>query len=226
MPANSYRKGAIPYGFVAVPKDMLKRPEYQALPSAAKSLMFDLADQYSGKNNGRLCPSFEAMRRYGWTSKSKLVRAKAELLKCPFVIQTRIGHPPRTAEWLGLTWWKLDWGEGMEIRPQGWPYLNFATAIPVVPKQDRWSAKSAPGGSDSGPMKGRIRTSSVPNQDHATEVRVGKAIGPESGEVLELAISTAAQEGVTYKGIKLTKEQAAKLALQRSSSAGDSPCPN
>lgn len=67
----------------------------------------------------------ETMRRAGWRSKDQLVKAKRELLGCSFAIQTRMGHPPRTAEWIGFTWWKLDYHDDMDLTPDGWPYMNF-----------------------------------------------------------------------------------------------------
>ena len=153
MSAKDYRKGAIPYHFVAVPKLVLASGEYIALPPSAKALLFDLTAQYTGKNNGRLCPNFEVMKRdRGWTSKHTLLRAKRALLACSWALQTRIGHPPRTSEWMGFTWWKLDYEPTMEISPRAWPYLNFATALSVVPKQRYEARKSAPGSAKTAPM--------------------------------------------------------------------------
>ena len=195
MAQKSYRKGAIPYGFIAVPKDVLTHPDYLGLPAASKALLFDVAVQFTGKNNGRLSPGFEAMKRAGWTSKTKLIRAKRALLECVFTMQTRIGHPPRTAEWWGFTWWKLDYHESMEVNARGWPYLNFLPALSVVPKRDLIPAKPASSGTESGPMKRLSTALSVPNRDHATEVRAEKSIGTESGHVLEVAISAPLSPG-------------------------------
>jgi hypothetical protein len=155
MAARDHRKGALPFGFVPLPKNVLRSEEFAAMPTAAKALMLDLMAQYTGKNNGRLSPSYEAMRRCGWTSKGTLLRAKASLLECTFALQTRIGHPPRTAEWIGFTWWKLDYEPTMEISPRAWPYLNFVPmpALSVVPKQDRSGSKTLSGGAETGPMK-------------------------------------------------------------------------
>lgn len=125
MGKRDYRKGAIGYRFIAVPKLLVASSEWQALPFRARALALDLMAQYSGKNNGRLCPAYEAMRRSGWKSKDQLGKAKRELLATRFCIQTRMGHPPRTPEWLGFTWWRLDWHESMDIRAAGWPQGDF-----------------------------------------------------------------------------------------------------
>lgn len=127
MARSNFRKGALPFEFVPMPKLILASMEWQSLPFGARALVLDLASQYTGKNNGRLTPAWEAMQRCGWTSKGTLMRAKAALLNTSFVVLTRKGHAPRTAEWVALTWWKLDFHESMDVSPRAFPYLNFKT---------------------------------------------------------------------------------------------------
>jgi hypothetical protein len=189
MSKNDYRKGAIPYQFVGLPKDVLNSPAYLALPPSAKELMLDLAVQYTGKNNGRLCPGFEVMQRRGWTSKHTLLRAKRALLRCQFVLQTRIGHPPRTAEWIGFTWWKLDAHPSMDFSVRGWPYLNFMPALSVVPKRHRYPLEIDPGGAKTAPMAIKAPSSSVQKQHHGHEVKAGNDRSAITAPVLEVAIS-------------------------------------
>lgn len=131
--ASKYKKGQLPYEFVALPKVILQSPEWQALPPNAIRLALDLAAQYTGKNNGRLCPAYVAMQRQGWKSETTLIKAKRELLACSFVVHTRQGKKPRTADWIAFTWWKLDWEKSMDIEPRGFPYLNFVRL--VLPKK-------------------------------------------------------------------------------------------
>ncbi|MGZ9712989.1 hypothetical protein ACXX82_19545 [Glaciimonas sp. GNP009] len=125
MAKRDYTKGSISYGFVPLPKDIIQSPEWQALPPSAVKLAIDLMGQYTGKNNGRLCPSFVAMEKSGWTSKHTLIAAKRALLDCSFVVLARLGHAPRTADWIAFTWWKLDFEKSMDIDPAKFPYLNF-----------------------------------------------------------------------------------------------------
>jgi len=139
MAKRDHRKGALPFKFVAIPVPVLESPAYRVLPSAARALLIDLLMQFTGKNNGRLCVSFVAMQRYGWTSARKLDKAKHELLATPFVLVTRKGKPPRTAEWVGVTWLALDYEKTMDVDPRAWPYLNFMTieAGAVDPNEGR-----------------------------------------------------------------------------------------
>lgn len=164
MAKRDYQKGALPFKFVAIPVPVLESPEYRALPDAARALLVDLLMQYTGKNNGRLCVSFIAMQQYGWNSKSKLERAKAALLQAPFVLTTRKGKPPSTSEWLGVTWFRLDYEKSMEVNPRAWPYLNFQTiAVGAIdPNEGREKRFPSP----------RIR---------GNEKTLPRAIAPESG---------------------------------------------
>lgn len=141
MARSDFRRGAIPYLFLPLPKDVLLSTEYQALPFSSKALILDLMGQYTGKNNGRLCPAFEVMQRSGWASKTTLIRAKVALLECSFVMLTRKGHAPRTAEWIGFTWWKLNYLEGMDINPRDFHYLNFVNVVMKDPNTGRDQAK-------------------------------------------------------------------------------------
>jgi len=137
MSKRDYRKGVLPFEFQPIPKAVLAMPEFYELPPGAKALMLDLMGQYTGKNNGRLCTAFEVLQRTGWGNKNTIIRAKAALMDCPFAVLTRKGHAPRTAEWWGFTWWKLDYEKSMDIDPRAFPYLNFIKPIAIDPNVGR-----------------------------------------------------------------------------------------
>ena len=184
MGRSDYKKGGLPYNFLAIPKDVIDSDEWRNLPHAARVLLIDIASQYTGKNNGRLTPSFEAMRKLGWSSKTTLISAKRKLLEASFVVQTRKGHAPRTAEWVALTWWKLNWVESMDIGAVGFPYLNFMSletrridpnkgrgrpqpnSHSVVLDVDRSTSNQALRGTETGPMNALMSASSVQKLDH------------------------------------------------------------
>jgi hypothetical protein len=141
MSKTDHRKGMLPFPFVAIPVEIIRSAEWQSLPHSARALAIDLMSQYTGKNNGRLCPAFTVMARCGWTSKDTLANAKRALLACSFVVCTRKGHPPRTAEWIGFTWWKLDYDKSMDIDPKRFPYLSFKKMKRLDPNEGRKAAK-------------------------------------------------------------------------------------
>ncbi|RYH51397.1 MAG: hypothetical protein EON54_15075 [Alcaligenaceae bacterium] len=157
--AAKYKKGQLPYEFVALPKLILQSAEWQSLPPNAIRLAMGLAAQYTGKNNGRLCPAFVVMERSGWKSETTLIKAKRELLDCSFVVHTRQGHAPHTTDWLGFTWWKLDWEKSMDIEPRGFPYLNFVRlaapekTVSALQKLESLPSKRASRATDSGVME-------------------------------------------------------------------------
>ena len=166
--ANKHKKGEIAYTFAAMPVEVLQSEEWQNLPPSAIKLAMDLVAQYTGGNNGRLCPAFEVMQRAGWASRTTLIAAKRALIECSFVIHTRQGKAPRTSDWVGFTWWKLNWEKSMDIEPKGWPHLNFMSVKPKdqgrsfpapqktlrgVQKLDRSSPKQPPGRTETGPME-------------------------------------------------------------------------
>lgn len=169
MAKRDHKKGALPFQFAALPMDVIRSEEWQALPHSARALAIDLMGQYTGKNNGRLCPSFSVLEACGWTSRTTLVTAKRALLESSFVVLTRKGHPPRTAEWIGFTWWKLDYEPTMDVDPRAFPYMNFVKVERIDPNQgrpkapektnsvvqklDRYSEKTALRGPEIGPMK-------------------------------------------------------------------------
>lgn len=182
MSKRNYRSGKIPFEFVPIPRIVLRSEQYAELPHSAKALLLDLAAQYTGKNNGRLCVAFEALRASGWNSKHALLRAKRALLACSFAIQTRRGHAPKTAEWIGFTWWQLHYEPSMDVDPKHWPYCNFRTVaacaidpntrpdssdkklLSVVPNQHRYPSNNVPIGAETAPINGCNANLSVPKQ--------------------------------------------------------------
>ena len=207
MSRSSYHKGALKFDFVALPKAVLKSAEWCDLPPGARILAIDLAAQYTGKNNGRLTPAFEAMQQQRWVSKGTLIRAKKALLEASFIVLTRKGHAPRTAEWVGFTWWPLNFEPSMDVDPKYFPYLNFQTvqSARIDPNRGRENAtgrhllrsrnetdtppKTALRGTKTRPTDSQDGGLSVSKEDHTLQVNDKNAIGLKTGHVLEVAIS-------------------------------------
>lgn len=140
MTKSAHRKGQLPFQFVALPTEVIRSAEWRALPHSARALAIDLLAQYTGKNNGRLCPSFVAMSECGWTSKQTLANAKRALLETDFFICTRKGHPPRTAEWIGFTWQEINFDPSMDISPRSCGAQNFSKVTRTDPNEGRGKA--------------------------------------------------------------------------------------
>ena len=100
--------------FLAIPFSVIDSPAYIRLGDPARSLLWDIARQYVGTNNGALLASAKYLKKYGWTSNDKITRAKRELLEAGFIYETFMGHRPNKASWFALTWRPLDRIDGYD----------------------------------------------------------------------------------------------------------------
>lgn len=94
--------------FIKMPAVVLKSTAYINLSHTAARLLWDIALQYVGTNNGSLLASEVYLKKRGWNSSGTIDRAKRELLAAGFIFQTVQGHRPNKASWFALTWCSLD----------------------------------------------------------------------------------------------------------------------
>lgn len=106
--------GRIAGGFAAIPWAVLDSPAYATLSHPARSLLLELARQYTGNNNGRLLASAAYLSTRGWKSSDVIARAKLALTDAGFIHQTVQGHRPNKASWYALTWQTLDRHSGFD----------------------------------------------------------------------------------------------------------------
>ncbi|WP_374677611.1 hypothetical protein [Piscinibacter sp.] len=134
--------------FVALPMVVLESPGYRAASHTARSLLLDIAMQYTGNNNGRLTASAKYLQAKGWSSNDTIVRARRELLDCGLLIETRKGARPNKAAWYALTWHDLDQATGLDLDPKH--YRRGEYMRPETPKRDtkRDTKNAAPAPSD------------------------------------------------------------------------------
>ena len=100
-----------------MPHKLINTRKYRSLSPHAVKLMIDLGSQYRGFNNGDLCLSWSVMEKYGWRSRSTLLKAKNELLAVNFIINTRQGGRNR-ASLFAITWKEIDECKGkLDIDP-------------------------------------------------------------------------------------------------------------
>lgn len=79
--------------FVPLPLAVLEHPNLAALSTRAFRLLFNLYGQYKPwkPNNGDLCASFSTLKKMGWNSNDQAQKARTELLKTGWIVQTRQG---------------------------------------------------------------------------------------------------------------------------------------
>jgi hypothetical protein len=101
--------------FLKVPHIVLTSSGYRGLGHTARSLLLEIALQYSGSNNGRLVACAKYLKPLGWNSNDTTSRALKELLAAGLLIETRKGARPNKAAWFALGWLQLDQLEGLDI---------------------------------------------------------------------------------------------------------------
>jgi hypothetical protein len=68
--------------FVRLPTVVLESPGYRQAGHTARSLLIDIALQYTGHNNGKLVACAKYVEPMGWKSNATVLRAVRELLAC------------------------------------------------------------------------------------------------------------------------------------------------
>lgn len=102
-------------GFLALPFSVIDSQAYLGLSPSAVKLLFDIAGQYRGYNNGKLYAAWVLMSKRGWQSQTTLTKAKNELLASQLLFETRKGARPNKAAWYAITWMALDHQIGMDV---------------------------------------------------------------------------------------------------------------
>ena len=97
-------------------------------------LLFDLAAQYKGNNNGDLCAAWTLMKVRGWKSEETLHNAKRQLLERGLIAETRKGARPNKAALYGLTWFAMDECKGkLDISAKAFPRGRYRLLDPLPP---------------------------------------------------------------------------------------------
>lgn len=77
--------------FSALPHEIFQSAQFARLSPRAVKLLIDMFMQHRGRNNGDLVAAWAVMRTRGWTSKSQLAKALAELEATGWLLRTRQG---------------------------------------------------------------------------------------------------------------------------------------
>jgi hypothetical protein len=101
------------YAFV-IPYTLIRHEKCRFVSAHCWKLLLDLGAQYSGFNNGYLCPAWELMRERGWRSRETLALAVAEALHHRFIERTRQGGRNRPHLY-AFTWWPIHAKDGNDL---------------------------------------------------------------------------------------------------------------
>jgi len=118
----------------AIPHAVMDGNAFKGASYPAKSLLFELMRQHSGKNNGHLQLSFSWLQGRGWKSRDVIQRARDELIERGLLIQTRQGGLNIGASRYAVTWLHIMNYVGLEIQgkdyhPGAWSFMD---ALPIA----------------------------------------------------------------------------------------------
>lgn len=118
---NAKGRNARTQSFAGVPRAVMKHHDYINLPACAKVLLFELAYQFTGFNNGDLQIAWSLMKERGFNSPATLNKAKKALLGANLIVCTRVGqfmNPGGLCSLFALTWREIHECRGkLDVQP-------------------------------------------------------------------------------------------------------------
>jgi len=104
--------------FAGIPRIVMESDDYLNLQSGGRSLLFEFAYQYKGKNNGNLSATFNQMKQRGFRSPTTIAKALKELRAAKMIIKTRQGGKNYPCLY-AITWQPIDEcrGKNLDLGP-------------------------------------------------------------------------------------------------------------
>ena len=168
--------------FSAVPHGVMDSNAFQGAGHPARSLLYELIRQLSGRNNGHLQLASPWLKRRGWNSADVVQRAKGELMARQLAIKTRLGGLNAGPDLWAVTWLPISDYTGltevsaMTYHPGAWHFLN--QAIPI-PKRDERSASRC----GTVPANGTVALLAVPSHGAKTVLSGAQAVPSHGNNV-------------------------------------------
>lgn len=115
---NAKGRTEAPGGFAGVPRVVMDCRDYTGLSYKSRALLFDLAYQYRGNNNGNLTCAFSILKYRGWKREATISAAVDELIRANLILRTREGrfaNPGARCALYALTWQRVDECPGADL---------------------------------------------------------------------------------------------------------------
>lgn len=144
--------------YSAIPHSVMDSTAFSEASHPARSLIFELIRQHTGRNNGHMQLASGWLRRRGWKSADVVQRAKAELITRQLAIKTRLGGLNAGPDLWAVTWLSISDYSGLTevsantYHPGAWHFLSPPL---IIPKRDEHSGRrnsSVPGDGIAGPL--------------------------------------------------------------------------
>jgi hypothetical protein len=183
-----------------VPHAVMDSTAFQGAGHPARSLLYELIRQLSGRNNGHLQLASPWLKKRGWNSADVVQRAKAELITRQLAIKTRLGGLNAGPDLWAVTWLPISNYSGltevsaMTYHLGAWHFLN--PPIPI-PKRDGRSVSR----SSAVPSPGMADALAVPSPGTKTTLSDDQAVPPDGNNVSTNAPPTVAAASVPDRRI-------------------------
>ena len=156
----------------------------------ARSLLYELIRQLSGRNNGHLQLASAWLKKRGWKSADVVQRAKGELLERGLIVLTRQGGLNSGPCFYAVTWLHISNFVGLDLSPQTYHpgQWGFLDKLPVAAKRGLSSASR-----DSAvPPNGAAGALAVPSDGANTAHSDSQAVPPDGNNVSTNTLPVAA----------------------------------
>lgn len=165
-----------------MPHAVLDSDAFQGAGHPARSLLYELIRQLSGRNNGHLQLASPWLKKRGWNSADVVQRAKAELVTRQLAIKTRLGGLNAGPDLWAVTWLPISDFSGltevsaMTYHPGAWHFLN--QPVPIRKRDGRSvSRRSAV------PSPGMANALAVPSPGTKTALSDAQTVPPHGNNV-------------------------------------------
>lgn len=125
---------------MSVPHFVLESPQWGTMDAFAMKLLWELARQYRGSNNGDLSATVEMLkdRSNTWASKDTLPKKLRYLEEHGWIVKTRQGGRHVGCNLYAITWWPIDACEGKHQHPaESKPSHQWKNAIDTPANGER-----------------------------------------------------------------------------------------
>ena len=181
--AKSFKKApeSVSGSFSAVPHGVMDSNAFQGAGHPARSLLYELIRQLSGRNNGHLQLTSPWLKKRGWNSADVVQRAKGELLERGLIVLTRQGGMNSGPCLYGVTWLQISNFVGLDLSPQRYHpgQWRLMDKSPLVGKRGLSSVSR----SGAVPSNGAAALSAVPSHGAKTALSGAQAVPPHGNNV-------------------------------------------
>lgn len=186
--------------FSAVPHGVMDSNAFQGAGHPARSLLYELIRQLSGRNNGHLQLTSPWLKKRGWNSADVVQRAKGELLERGLIVLTRQGGLNSGPCQYGVTWLHISNFVGLDLSPQGYHpgQWRLMDKPPLIEKRTLSSATR----SGAVPLNGAAELLGVPSHGAKTAPSGAEAVPSRGNNVSTITTRAAAPVAILARRLQ------------------------